>query len=147
MNRDSVNSYQVGGSHYNKDGTLQLWDFVSQNNLGYVEGNIIKYITRWKKKGGVQDIEKAIHYLQKLRQLYEDKVLFLPPVRIPQGLEIYRKENNLSDLEYTAFTLLLTYTTLDELYRVFILLNHILAAAEATHEVHEGRKEGASEGI
>ena len=36
------------------------------NGLGYLEGNIIKYTTRWRRKGGIQDLEKVIHYAQKL---------------------------------------------------------------------------------
>lgn len=56
---------QVGGSHY-KDMKIQPLDYISANNLGFLEGNAIKYITRYKSKGGIQDIEKAIHYLQLL---------------------------------------------------------------------------------
>lgn len=56
---------QVGGNHYvNK--AIQPWDFIISNNLGFLEGNIIKYITRYKTKNGVQDLEKGLHYLRKL---------------------------------------------------------------------------------
>lgn len=54
---------QVGGSHY-KDMKIQPVDYIIANGLGFLEGNAIKYITRHKSKGGTQDIEKAIHYLQ-----------------------------------------------------------------------------------
>lgn len=56
---------QVGGTHY-KNKPIQPWDYVLANDLGYLEGNIIKYTTRWKDKGGLQDLKKAQHYLQKL---------------------------------------------------------------------------------
>lgn len=64
----SANDTQVGGTHYKKYG-IQPWDFVYANGLGYFEGSAIKYISRWKDKGGVADIEKAIHFLQKLVEL------------------------------------------------------------------------------
>ena len=54
---------QVGGSHY-KDMKIQPIDFIVGNNLGYIEGNIIKYISRYKAKNGIQDLEKAKHYLE-----------------------------------------------------------------------------------
>lgn len=52
---------QVGGDHYKKL-KIQPVEYILANNLGYIEGNIIKYITRWKDKGGVQDLEKIKHY-------------------------------------------------------------------------------------
>jgi hypothetical protein len=36
------------------------------NQLGYLEGNVVKYVSRWKQKGGVDDLRKAMHYLEKL---------------------------------------------------------------------------------
>ena len=64
----SANDTQVGGSHY-KGAEIQPWDFVAANNLGFFEGNIIKYVSRWKDKGGVEDLKKARHYLDKLIEL------------------------------------------------------------------------------
>lgn len=52
---------QVGGSHY-KDLAIQPIEYIMANDLSWCEGNIVKYITRWKQKNGVQDIEKVIHY-------------------------------------------------------------------------------------
>ena len=57
-------SKQVAGSHYQLP--IEPWDFIVKNNLGYLEGNIIKYITRYKKKNGIEDLLKAQHYLEKL---------------------------------------------------------------------------------
>lgn len=56
---------QVGGDHYAKL-AVQTWDYIAANNLGYFEGNVIKYVSRWRDKGGVEDLEKAKHYLEKL---------------------------------------------------------------------------------
>ena len=64
----SANDTQIRGNHY-KGKPLQVWDFVAANNLGYFEGNIVKYVSRWKDKGGVDDLRKAKHYIEKLIEL------------------------------------------------------------------------------
>lgn len=56
---------QVGGSHY-AGRAIQPIEFILENELGYCEGNVIKYVTRHRDKGGVEDLKKAIHYLQLL---------------------------------------------------------------------------------
>ena len=56
---------QVGGNHY-KNYKIQPVEFIIKNNIGFVEGNIIKYVLRFKEKGGVQDLEKAKHYIELL---------------------------------------------------------------------------------
>jgi hypothetical protein len=61
---------QVGGDHY-MDRAIQPWDYIISNDLGFLEGNIIKYVTRWKDKGGVDDLRKAQHYLAKLIETQE----------------------------------------------------------------------------
>ena len=56
---------QIGGSHY-KDYTIQPIHFIMENNLGFCEGNVLKYITRWQDKGGIEDLRKAKHYITML---------------------------------------------------------------------------------
>lgn len=56
---------QIGGLHY-KAGAIQPIEYIEANELGYHEGNVVKYVSRWKEKGGVQDLEKAIHYIELL---------------------------------------------------------------------------------
>ena len=56
---------QVGGNHYKKY-KIQPAEFIIKNNIGFCEGNIIKYVLRFKEKGGVQDLEKAKHYIELL---------------------------------------------------------------------------------
>jgi hypothetical protein len=53
---------QVGGDHYSKL-AIQPIDYIIGNGLGYIEGNVVKYVTRWKNKNGVTDLMKARHYL------------------------------------------------------------------------------------
>lgn len=54
-------SVQHGGNHYKKN-TIQPIQYIFANKLGFVEGNIVKYITRWRDKGGIGDLEKIKHY-------------------------------------------------------------------------------------
>ena len=62
---NGVNAKQVDGDHYRVQ-PIQPWDFIVANNLGFLEGNIIKYVARYQMKGGLKDLEKAKHYLEKL---------------------------------------------------------------------------------
>jgi len=55
---------QIGGKHYTKL-AIQPWDYVIANDLDYFQGSIIKYVTRWRDKGGIDDLKKAIHFLEK----------------------------------------------------------------------------------
>lgn len=63
---------QVGGEHY-KTLSIQPGEYIRKNGIGWYEGNAVKYITRHKQKGGRQDIEKAIHYLELVLEEYEDE--------------------------------------------------------------------------
>lgn len=56
---------QVGGGHYKKL-RIQPVQYIHANGIPYLEGNVIKYITRWRDKGGVADLEKAKHYIDLL---------------------------------------------------------------------------------
>lgn len=59
---------QVAGDHY-KALQIQPVEYIHANGIGYFEGNVIKYVTRWKSKGGVADLQKARHYLDLLIEL------------------------------------------------------------------------------
>jgi hypothetical protein len=52
---------QVGGSHY-KFFTIQPYEFISKNDLNFFQGNVIKYVCRYKHKNGIEDLEKIKHY-------------------------------------------------------------------------------------
>ena len=65
---------QVGGSHY-KDCKIQPVEYIVGNDLTFLEGNIIKYVTRHRRKGeGRKDIEKVIHYAEMILEMeYKDE--------------------------------------------------------------------------
>lgn len=64
---------QVGGDHY-RNMKITPWDFIVANGLDFFEGNIVKYVTRWRRKGGAEDLKKARHYLDKLIEISEPGV-------------------------------------------------------------------------
>lgn len=74
INTEFVNDRQVGGSHYRSD--YQHWDWAIDMCLGPIEYAATKYISRWWKKHGpvkgVEDVEKAKHYVQKIREAHAE---------------------------------------------------------------------------
>jgi len=59
---------QVGGDHYQKH-AIQPWEYAELNKLSFLEGNVVKYITRYKDKGGKEDLEKAKHCIDLLLEM------------------------------------------------------------------------------
>lgn len=60
--------HQVGGTHYQQM-AIQPADYIMRNGLGFAEGCVIKYVSRWQSKGGVEDLRKARHFLEMLIEL------------------------------------------------------------------------------
>lgn len=56
---------QIGGSHYNRH-RIQPIDVIDEYGMGFLDGNVLKYIMRYPDKGGTEDLRKAIHYLEML---------------------------------------------------------------------------------
>lgn len=59
---------QVNGTHYT-DMAIQPVQFIHANGLPFIDGNIVKYICRWRKKNGIEDLRKAKHYIELLIEL------------------------------------------------------------------------------
>lgn len=59
---------QIGGSHY-KDLKIQPVEYIHANKIPFCEGNVIKYVSRWRDKGGIADLEKAKHFIELLIDL------------------------------------------------------------------------------
>lgn len=68
----AANDRQVAGAHYLSP--IQHWDYVLANDIPYLEAQVIKYLTRWRKKNGLEDILKAQHYLEKLIEVETAKL-------------------------------------------------------------------------
>ena len=59
---------QEGGNHY-KGLAIQPVEYIHRNGIGYIEGNVIKYVSRWRSKNGIADLKKARHYIDLLIEL------------------------------------------------------------------------------
>jgi hypothetical protein len=64
---------QIGGIHYlNAGSNMQPWSIITAWGLGYYRGNVLKYLLRAPQKNGIEDIEKAIHYLEYIKANYNE---------------------------------------------------------------------------
>ena len=131
----TANDRQVGGSHYQCD--YQTWDFLADaHGIPYHIGNAIKYIQRYRSKSGLQDLEKAIHYIDKIIEL-------APNHRYPQAmvrrgdLQRYLDTNGIEDAVARQAIGLLLYPEAieDELTICKGLVQHLIDHYEAPAEV------------
>lgn len=67
-NEQTALDVQVGGDHYKKL-KIQPIEYIHANQLPYCEANVVKYISRWRDKGGIKDLEKVKHYVDLLIEL------------------------------------------------------------------------------
>lgn len=73
----SANEKQVAGNHY--AGKVQHWDLAADRGYDYFQGQITKYVDRWKKKNGLVDLEKAQHFLEKYIELVREGAIHDAP--------------------------------------------------------------------
>ena len=66
---ESALDRQVGRTQHYKDFKIQPIEFITANKLSFIQGNVIKYICRYDKKNGKEDIDKVIHYCELLKEL------------------------------------------------------------------------------
>ena len=121
----SANEKQIGGSHY-RGVAYQHWDWVVENRLPYLEGQITKYISRWRKKNGAQDLEKALHYAEKLLEV---TAFFYQRPRAKE-LEKMQELYQLSPEEVVVFRLVVEYQTREELEIIRDLVQFLLSRAK-----------------
>ena len=130
-----ANEQQVGGSHYKV--SYEHWDLALKLRMPYHEGQTTKYVTRWRKKNGLQDLKKALHFLNKLEEHSSDNPHTLPK-RIQQELPYIRAQvaemaraNGLNDIERAYIERLCVWTELEELAAARELLFLLMDEAEA----------------
>lgn len=71
--------YMIGGNHYSKF-IIQPVEFCYHNNIPYLESTAIKYLCRWRDKGGLQDLEKAKHFIDLLIDFENEKLDMINPI-------------------------------------------------------------------
>jgi len=82
---------QVGGDHY-RSMVIQPLEFIMANNMAYCEANVVKYISRWRNKNGVEDLYKARHYIDML--IEEDTEDALDVLQSQHGNQAIDREGN-----------------------------------------------------
>lgn len=94
---------QIGGSHY-LGLAIQPVEYIQANNIPFMEGSAIKYLTRWRDKGGIEDLKKARHFIEMLIE-YESYAKHREPQKPPSSpsTESYRKGLKVSDWPLQAF--------------------------------------------
>lgn len=139
-----ANSRQVGGNHY--VGAIQHWDIAALYELGYYEGQITKYVARHAKKNKAQDVEKALHFLDKLIELHVrgklPQHLDYPnlPGRDTNGrnpVQAFCEDAGLPNDETMVINKMCLWRTHVDLVRVRSLINSILQRYETTRKYGE----------
>lgn len=134
-----ANSRQVGGSHY--QASFQHWDLVAHCNMSYFPAQISRYAGRSRKKNGLQDIEKAIHYCEKFVELhgigavsYDDEYLVSQLQRRQIYLDRYSKENRLNFLEHEVTRCMVFFDGRDSLDMAKGILQDMAASLRSQQE-------------
>ncbi len=137
MMTDDPNAMQIGGSHYQSE--YQVWDFTEKHGLGGLEMCIIKYICRWREKGnGTTDLEKAVHYVSKLIDLYKNKG------RVPKGVasqydtEYFCNMQELTQTEAAAVTLISRWSCQSDLVGCRSMIQGLIHTGDVTSSADEG---------
>lgn len=131
-----ANEIQIGGDHYKGD--YQHWDWCVDINLGYLESAATKYISRWREKGGVQDLNKASHYLAKALEVklegrYRNHSFHnanTPSIRMDAEHYTNKFIKGLTDLTHTESNIIFRIATWrqdQELTEIIQLLNDFIA--------------------
>lgn len=133
-----VNLQQVGGNHYRT--AFQHWDFVG-NVLGgrYLEGCATKYISRWRKKNGLEDLKKSAHYIAKLISLVkEDEAL--PPLHLSRNfypnhaIEMFCQANDLRPDERSIMLLISDWQNIHDLEVALDMVNAMIVREQGIHD-------------
>lgn len=139
------NERQVAGSHYN-GAELQHWDYVIQALRGrYLEGNITKYVCRHRKKNGVQDLNKALHYLDKLQDVFQRAVIAsLSDANGLFPMDKFIEQNELNVVEAFVVKRLAYWYRVDHLEQAREAINDLLVQAERNEKLIEAKKAGVA---
>lgn len=137
-----ANKMQVGGTHYKTD--YEHWDWVIENSeLGavYLVGVATKYVARWRKKGGVEDLDKALHYVNKLiESAKRGKVSWRRPrggvyAEVAADTQKFANANGLSDQEADFCQHLMIMYDIDDFYSARDILLAIIEQADEARPV------------
>jgi hypothetical protein len=124
----TVDDTQVGGDHYRT--AYQHWNLALKLKLPYLDGCATKYVTRWRKKEGIKDLQKGMHYLNKILEVGDYDIRRNPNVAVDQEVKRFAEANDLTFMEYQFMYLMCTYTEEKILRNARRLLMIIIADAK-----------------
>lgn len=104
-----ANTFQVDGNHYQSE--YQHWDMIEDHGIGYLEAAATKYVTRWRTKDGIKDLQKALHYTMKLIEKHNTRHRLPRGIVLGDKLALFSKANNLGPREELIITILCTWRT------------------------------------
>lgn len=87
-----ANDKQVGGKHYKRDGIMEHWDFTWENGYDQFQYIITKWVHRWRDKGGITDLRKARHALDKYIELEEARLCEVEDEALQEQMHNYTKQ-------------------------------------------------------
>jgi hypothetical protein len=126
----AANTRQIGGQHYANGGAFQHWDLVEVFGLGYLEGCATKYLSRWRRKNGVEDLLKADHYVEKLINMatgrWRQPRGEVPASQVAEFCRTYELENR----ELLCMQILCGSWTIDRLHHVREHIAQLIAEAK-----------------
>lgn len=145
--RQTPNEYQIAGDHYRRaNPEYQHWDLVADFNMNYYTGCLTKYVARWREKEGVKDLQKAVHYCEKLISLYsQQRGAYVWPLRLApapdQRMYSWCDGQRLTYFEQQIIELAVCYTDAADLDQLHTWLKKLVELASST-----GQPTGSSTG-
>jgi hypothetical protein len=125
---------QVGGSHY--AGKYQHWDYCKDAGTGYLEGHATKYLVRWRKKGGIQDLEKSLSFVDKLMVGNEETHCDRDVGQFNPLLERMFEENNVPPMERLMIYEIINWQSYNDLAQVREQLARFIADEKEIERRH-----------
>lgn len=134
----NANLYQLGGSHY-KGSDYEPWDFIVNCWLGFLEGNVVRYMARWDKKGDPDlDLRKARHYIEKLQEcVYQVRQQRRPITWLLMEVQKFCNANNLDGDTRGVIFRITTWETPADLEIALDHIDFLLANLHGTKEDRE----------
>lgn len=132
----NANDMQIGGGHYKDAQPYQHWDFVEDMGcLPYMEAMVLKYLSRWRNKDGLKDLQKAGHFLQKLIELRRKKSPELWPIRTLNAEKAYEwcRVNHIGEDETQVIVTMCSWRRLVDLEMAWHVIATLTEKVQSAH--------------
>lgn len=126
----SVNDKQVGGAHYGPGKEIQHWDIMINWGIPYTVACASKYLWRWKKKNGLQDLQKSLHYIEKTIESWS-KIGYRMTDIPKHTIDIVAKEEGWDEYTHSAIYWLLNVGTLEGMHNAHIRVSKLISEQES----------------